>query len=222
MSWKGSVTSLTLCSDKSLLVTEYKAQPPSSSLRQTQSLHQSWENLFQQQAKCKEENGTTLPTKDSNRYIQSLPKVSLTHIFSLSLLESHKENVWAPFLPTLQRSYSFAHWLVIKCSRGFHDHWKCLTNQQIFALPFNFIEIMIPTCQGCVTKPCTSKQFYSLTNNSYRILAKKARFARVRAARGLIQAYQGSTIGPTYQSNTLNPTCEVPYLKLFPSHPIII
>ena len=82
--WAGKVvTSLTMCSDKSLLVTEYKAQPPSSSLRQTQSLHQSWENLFQQQAKCKEENGTTLPTKDSNRYIQSLPKVSLTHIFSL-------------------------------------------------------------------------------------------------------------------------------------------
>ena len=76
------VKKIELCSD-SLLITEYKAQPPSSSLRQTHSLHQSWENLFQQQAKCKEENGTTLPTKDSNRYIQSLPKVSHTHIFSV-------------------------------------------------------------------------------------------------------------------------------------------
>ena len=48
------------------------------------------------------------------------------------------------------------------------------------------------------------------------ILAIKARFARVRAARGGSQAYQGSCIDPTHQSQPLDPPSEARFLILFP------
>ena len=48
------------------------------------------------------------------------------------------------------------------------------------------------------------------------ILAINARFARVRAARGWSQAYQGSCIDPTHQSHPLDPTWEVQFLRLSP------
>ena len=43
---------------------------------------------------------------------------------------------------------------------------------------------------------------------------KKARFARVRAARGWIILYHGSCIDPFHLFHTLNPTWEVPFLRL--------
>ena len=44
-------------------------------------------------------------------------------------------------------------------------------------------------------------------------LANKARFARVRAARGWTTLYHGSCIDPTHQSHTLDLTSEAPILR---------
>ena len=53
-------------------------------------------------------------------------------------------------------------------------------------------------------------------------LAIKARFARVRAARGGSQAYQGSSIDPTHQSQPLDPPSEARFLILFPPIQLLI
>ena len=45
-------------------------------------------------------------------------------------------------------------------------------------------------------------------------LATKARFARVRAARGWIPAYQATSIDLTLQSHTLDPTSGLSFLRL--------
>ena len=47
-----------------------------------------------------------------------------------------------------------------------------------------------------------------------KVLATKARFARARAARGWILAYQATSIDLTLQSHTLDPTSGLSFLRL--------
>ena len=51
--------------------------------------------------------------------------------------------------------------------------------------------------------------------NNYVILAKKARFARDRAARGWSLAYQGSCIDPMDQSHPLDPSLKAAGARRF-------
>ena len=60
------------------------------------------------------------------------------------------------------------------------------------------------------------------TSKSKTILATKARFARVRAARGWNPAYQGSCIDPMDQSHPLNPTSKGHLLILDPAIRLLV